>query len=139
MSRIINTSEFWLWQTYNELRSKGKMADNLTTDTDDVFTPEVVSDLINRYYNISIEIQTQYDLIFCKFNVKPTYVLLGTVTENFINAYALSQVENSAHTFVSSGNLVEAILQAYYGLTPIVSQDLPKDFIQVVVPPEAYS
>lgn len=100
--------------------------------------------LIQKYCNIAFKIQTQRDLIVCKFNAKPQYVLLGVETDKIIQQYALSQYSNPAHTFVRATNdPTESILKAYFDLIPIVDKTLPlklpKDFIQVVVPEEAYS
>lgn len=100
--------------------------------------------LIRQYYNIANKIQTQYSLIVCQFNVKPKYVLLGVEADKAIKRYVLSQHSNPAHTFSRSANdPTESILKAYFDLTPIVDTSLPlklaEDFIQVVVPPEAYS
>ena len=109
-----------------------------------LFSPKTINLLIQQYYNIASQIQLQRDLIICKFNVKPQYILLGVETDRILKCYALSQSSNPSHVFVGiSNDPAEAILKAYFDLTPIIDKSLPlklpEDFIQVVVPKEAYS
>ncbi|RUR77014.1 hypothetical protein PCC6912_39730 [Chlorogloeopsis fritschii PCC 6912] len=82
------------------------------------------------------EIYMQSDLITCKFNVKPNYVLLGVEIAEFLKQLDDNWIFNEPYSITR----LEGICKKLFDLTPIVDYSiplkLPKDYIQVVIPQE---
>jgi hypothetical protein len=97
-----------------------------------------VIEMITQFAGIAKEIETQREAIICKFNINPEFIVLGTEPKQIIDRYFVSQVLAVSTFRIQDQDIIKPFMEMNFGLTPVISQDVPKNFIQVVVPRGAY-
>ena len=94
--------------------------------------------LFSQFADIAKEIQTQCEAIISKFNVHPKYIILGTESKQIADLYIASQLIVTGEFGTHGNEIIKPYMELNFGLTPVITEDAPKNLIQVVVPTEAY-